>query len=175
MLRRVYNREFFTDAMFFLAGPWFRVGPYLVQKMLISFSVSNFRSIGTEQTLNLVASNKITDHPNHLVPIDKTQRSVVRAAIIYGANAAGKSNLVRAMASAQEMVKANERRPTIVEPFRFNLELFQQPTSFEFRFLIDDRVFVYGFDVRGRDIQAEWLSVLVSANEERVVFERNHE
>ncbi len=140
--------------------------------MLISFSVSNFRSIGAEQTLNLVASNKIADHANHLVPIDATEKSVVRAAVIYGANAAGKSNLVRAMASAQAMIKASEGRVPIIEPFRFNSELTGKPTSFEFRFLINDRVFIYGFDVKGRIIHAEWLSVL-QGSEERLIFERD--
>ena len=142
--------------------------------MLISFSVSNFRSIGAEQTLNLVASNKIADHSNHLVPIGTTQKNVVRAAVIYGANAAGKSNLVRAMASAQAMVKASERRITLIEPFRFSPELVGKPTSFEFRFLVNDRVFIYGFDVKGRIIHAEWLSVLLGSDE-RLVFERDQE
>jgi AAA15 family ATPase/GTPase len=142
--------------------------------MLISFSVSNFRSIGSEQTLNLVASNKISDHPNHTVPIDATQKSVVRTAVIYGANAAGKSNLVRAMATAQGMVNASERHVPVIEPFRFSTELAAKPTSFEFRFLLDDRVFIYGFDVKGRIIHTEWLSVL-QGSEERLVFERNQE
>ena len=72
--------------------------------MLVSFSVSNFRSFGEEQTLNMVASNKLTDHEGHLVPIGSTGRSLVRTATIYGANASGKSNLVRAMAAAQSAI-----------------------------------------------------------------------
>lgn len=140
--------------------------------MLISFSVSNFRSIGEEQTLNLVASNKISDHPNHLVAIGDTGKKVVRAAVIYGANAAGKSNLVRAMAAAQAMVTATERRGPATEPFRFNSRLTDEPSSFEFRFLINSRVFIYGFDVKGRAIHSEWLSVL-HESEERLVFERD--
>ena len=141
--------------------------------MLITFSVSNFRSIGNEQTLNLVASKKITGHKNHLVPIDDTQESVLRAAVIYGANAAGKSNIVRAMASAQQMVKADVRPLTSIEPFRFSPEFAGKPTSFEFRFLVNNHVFIYGFDVKGREIIAEWLSVLVEGSEERLVFERD--
>ena len=62
--------------------------------MLISFSVSNFRSFGEEETLNMVASNKLADHPGHLVPIGTTGKSVLRSAVIYGANAAGKSKLI---------------------------------------------------------------------------------
>jgi hypothetical protein len=171
---RFYNREFFTDAILVPVGSLLGIDNLLGAKMLVSFSVSNFRSIGTEQTLNLVASNKITDHANHLVLIDGTQKSLVRAAVIYGANAAGKSNLVRAMSFAQAMVRLDERRSLIVEPFRFNSEFVGKATSFEFRFLIDDRVFIYGFDVKGRDIQAEWLSVL-QGDDERVVFERSRE
>jgi len=140
--------------------------------MLISFSVANFRSIGAEQTLNLVASNKISDHHDHLVPITGTEKNVVRTAIIYGANAAGKSNLVRAMAAAQALVNGEERRIYSVEPFRFSADFAGLPTSFEFRFLVDNRIFIYGFDVKVPNIEAEWLSVLHNA-EERVVFERD--
>ena len=53
--------------------------------MLVSFSVSNFRSFGEEQTLNMVASNKLTEHPGHRVPIGSTGKHVLRAAVIYGA------------------------------------------------------------------------------------------
>jgi len=142
--------------------------------MLISFSVSNFRSIGAEQTLNLVASNKFSDHSNHLVPIGATQKNVVRAAVMYGANAAGKSNVVRAIATAQAMVRASDRRGPLIEPFRFGSILSGAPTSFEFRFLVDGNVFIYGFDVRAQMIEAEWLALL-QGNDERVIFERNRE
>ncbi len=47
--------------------------------MLVSFSVSNFRSFGDEMTLEMVASNKLEDHPDHLVPIADTDKYLVRA------------------------------------------------------------------------------------------------
>ena len=141
--------------------------------MLISFSVSNFRSIGAEQTLNLVASNKFANHPNHLVAIGGTQKNLVRSAVLYGANAAGKSNIVRAMAVAQDMISGNGRSLRwVVAPFRFSPDFIGKPTSFEFRFLINGRVFIYGFDVKESDIFAEWLCVL-DGTDEKVVFERN--
>ena len=69
--------------------------------MLISFSVSNFRSIGEEVTLDMVASTKLPDHTDHLIKIDDTEKHVVRTALLYGPNAAGKSNLIKAMDYAQ--------------------------------------------------------------------------
>ena len=68
--------------------------------MLISFSVQNFRSFGEEMTLNMIASNKLTEHPQHLVDLPTTGNSVLRAAVVYGANAAGKSNLVKAISES---------------------------------------------------------------------------
>ncbi len=140
--------------------------------MLISFSVSNFRSFGREETLNMVASNKLSDHPNHRIPIGMTGKCVLRSAVIYGANAAGKSNLVQAMRVAQQLIVSSDERPLLVEPFRFDRETLKQPSSFEFRFLLGDRVFAYGFDVTSRRIFGEWLAV-IKDDEAVPIFERN--
>jgi AAA15 family ATPase/GTPase len=143
--------------------------------MLVSFSVSNFRSFGEEQTLNMVASNKLADHPEHRVPIGSTGKYVLRAAVIYGANAAGKSNLVRAMRVAQQLILGNGDLPLGVEPFRFDRERLSQPSSFEFRFLLGERVFVYGFDVTSKQIVGEWLTFVSENGDELSIFERNEE
>ncbi len=138
--------------------------------MLVSFSVTNFRSIGEEVTLNMVASNKLSDHPNHLVPIGDTGKHVLRAAVIYGANAAGKSNLIKAMDVARRLIceSGAERRP--IAAFRFRIG---EPalSSFEFRFMVGAKVFVYGFDFQAGKYPAEWLAV-VKGEEEIVLFER---
>jgi AAA15 family ATPase/GTPase len=140
--------------------------------MLVSFSVSNFRSFGEEETLNMVASNKIADHPGHRVAIGKTGKHVLRSAVIYGANAAGKSNLIRAMRVAQRLILETPRGLAAIEPFRFDRENAGQPSSFEFRFLLGERVFVYGFDVTNKQILNEWLAILKD-DEELPIFERD--
>lgn len=139
--------------------------------MLISFSVSNFRSFGEEQTLNMVASNKLSDHPNHCVAIPGTVNSAVRTAVIYGANAAGKSNLIKAMAYAQELITGTYRSIPPASPFTFDRKFGDLPSTFDFQFLIDNRVFRYGFDIlRGR-VAGEWLAVNEGASE-RLIYER---
>lgn len=139
--------------------------------MLISFSVANFRSFGEEQTLNMVASNKLTDHPGHLVSIGETGKGVLRCAVIYGANAAGKSNLVKAMQFARSVIMNGA---STVDNFRFGNSWKDEPTCFEFRFLIDQRVFVYGFDLNVHGIQSEWLTTL-EGERELPLFERDGE
>lgn len=142
--------------------------------MLISFSVSNFRSFGEEVTLNMIASPKLKDHPDHLVPIGETGKHVVRSALMYGPNAAGKSNLVKAMGYAQYLISLGTRGPLRVPGiFRFNPRFDRTPASFEFRFLVDGQIFTYGFDVeRRRGITNEWL-VANRGSRDMVIFERD--
>lgn len=138
--------------------------------MLVSFSVSNFRSFGEEVTLNMVASKRLAaDHPNHVIQLPDG-RHLLRVAVLYGANAAGKSNLIKAMRFAQSVIDDSSFRSAT--PFKFDRRISEQPSSFEFRFLIDENIFVYGFDVKRKHIVSEWLSVL-KGNDDHLIFERN--
>jgi AAA15 family ATPase/GTPase len=66
--------------------------------MIVSFSVANFRSFASEETFSLVASNRLaTSHPEHALPIPDSREKVLRTAVLYGANGAGKSNLFKAL------------------------------------------------------------------------------
>ena len=66
--------------------------------MLLEFRTKNFRSLRDECTLSLVASNDQTLAATNIIETGvKSLPSVVRTAAIYGANASGKSNLVRAI------------------------------------------------------------------------------
>jgi AAA15 family ATPase/GTPase len=61
--------------------------------MLLEFSVANYRSIAEKQTLSLVAGGGSTHAARNVVNIDGDQNRYLRSAVIYGPNAAGKSNL----------------------------------------------------------------------------------
>ena len=143
--------------------------------MLVSFSVSNFRSFGEEVTLNMVASNKLTDHLHHRVPIAETGQHLVRSAVLYGANGSGKSNLIKAMAFAQQMISGQQSdRFSGVDYFRFKGSSRSEPSSFEFRFLLGQKVFAYGFDLISYRVDSEWLT-LVKGDDDSVIFERDAE
>ncbi len=165
---RASSRDFFTR------NPRATVFTEFVADMLVSFSVSNFRSFGEEVTLNMVASNRLTDHLNHRVPIGDTGQHLLRSAVLYGANASGKSNLIKAMEFAQRLITLppHDRHPG-VDFFRFRPSPGREPSSFEFRFLLGSHIFAYGFDVLAHTILAEWLTVSKTADDERVVFERD--
>ncbi len=141
--------------------------------MIVSFSVSNFRSFKEEQTLSLVASRKLdTTHESHTAPIPDSSERVLRASVIYGANGAGKSNLFLALRYFKEL--AIEQRTkgigTGLEPFQFSRPIVEDST-FDIQFIADGKLFRYGFTVNDRQISEEWLARIVGSKE-RTLYER---
>jgi len=65
--------------------------------MIIQFSVKNYKSFRDKAKLNFLASRYDKDLENNLVEIPQFQLKVVKSAVFYGANAAGKSKLMDAM------------------------------------------------------------------------------
>jgi len=126
--------------------------------------VKNFRSFRDEAVLNLVAS---TDKTNALTNLIETNnRSVprlVRAAGIYGANASGKSNLVRALQLLRGIVAESATlQPTQelnVQPFRLDPSTEHKPTEYEVTFLREGIRYQFGFSLTPQRIMSEWLIV----------------
>ena len=73
--------------------------------MLIEFSVTNFRSIRTQQKLSMVASPDVAHLQRNVSPGQTKELRLLRSAVIYGANAAGKSNVLRAVETFRQMVQ----------------------------------------------------------------------
>ena len=66
--------------------------------MLVEFRIKNFRSLRDEQVLSLVASTDKTLADTHAPNTGlKAAPRLLKSAVVYGANASGKSNLVKAL------------------------------------------------------------------------------
>jgi len=132
--------------------------------MLVEFSVGNFRSFHEPVTLSmqaakLRASDKRLDHEN-VFQVDGQR--LLRSAAIYGANASGKSNLIRAMRFMRDFILQSSREsqaeePIGVERFRLNTAAREKPAHFQIVFWMDGRRYRYGFEVDERRVYAEWL------------------
>ncbi|MBI1388126.1 MAG: AAA family ATPase [bacterium] len=133
--------------------------------MLIEFSVKNFRSFKDQQTLSMVANNKEKGKPDHLIPLDAPglqDVSLLKSVAIFGANASGKSNLIKAAMFVQDFVEnsATELKPgqkIDVKPFLLNPETAKQPSEFEVIFLHENIRYQYGFVVDSDRVYEEWL------------------
>src|ERR1700675_1716292 len=102
--------------------------------MLIRFRVSNFRSLRDEQELSMVAAFK--DGRKDLVHGDTLGLDLLRVAGIYGANGAGKSNVIDALRFMRSTIRGSHKEwppegPIPREPFLFDDESRKQPSFFE--------------------------------------------
>ena len=135
----------------------------MVNVMLIEFSVENFRSIRDEARFSLVASHGGEHRDTHLVTPDMTGgvrvNPLVRSAAIYGANAAGKTNLVQALATMRRIVtdSSADLDELPVTPFRFDPDCEGEPTTFEVSCIADGVRYQYGFKATHEHISDEWL------------------
>jgi energy-coupling factor transporter ATP-binding protein EcfA2 len=141
--------------------------------MLISLTVSNFRSIAKEQEFSMVASGRYADHQEHLFAIPDSEEKLLPAAVIYGANASGKSNLIKALQFIKELVTKGSQpgSPINRQPFRLGRSYAGEPSCFEIRFVHGNFVFGYGFRVTDTEVVHEWLN-LMKGGREIPCFER---
>ncbi|MCD6163205.1 MAG: ATP-binding protein [candidate division Zixibacteria bacterium] len=127
--------------------------------MLVEFRVKNYRSFRDEQTLSMVASNDKKTLPDNCMPAGKLR--LLKSAGIYGPNASGKSNLIKALSTMKIIVSnsANQKPESElpIEPFFLDDNLSKEPSSFEVIFYYNDVRYQYGFTTTRERIHDEWL------------------
>lgn len=141
--------------------------------MLIRFSVENFLSFKEKVEFSMVAG-KTRQHPIH---VTKTQQDLrlLRSAIIYGANAAGKSNLIKSIAFAKQLILLGTRpqKNIFLNQFKLDDETQKLPSEFSFEFKTSSKAYAYGFQVISKEIVSEWLYE-IRKKTEVMLFERTN-
>jgi uncharacterized protein len=128
--------------------------------MLIRFRVRNFRSLRDEQELSMVAS--LRDDGRGAVHVETLGVDLLQVAGIYGANAAGKSNVLDALRFLQTAVTSSHRQwrpegPIPHDPFVLDPAWRSRPSRFAIDFLLDGLHFQYGFELNAEVVLREWL------------------
>jgi uncharacterized protein len=146
--------------------------------MIIEFKIKNFRSFREEATLSMVASTDKTLPENTIATSGFGGRSLLRSAVVYGANAAGKSNLIAAANFVDDFVNMSMERklnsPIEVTPFLLVAEPNTAPSEFEVTFIDNKDVrYQYGFHVNAKQVVREWL-VAYPKDLPQTWFERVH-
>jgi AAA15 family ATPase/GTPase len=140
--------------------------------MLIRFIVENFSSFSGQAEFSMIAGRQQI-HNQHLIEIPGNKFKLLRAATIYGGNASGKSNLVKAMLFAREFIVHGTtpmgRIPVV--PFRLDYALKNEPSTFQFSFCHKGNCYTYGFKVNQERIIEEWL-FSITKQKETIIFER---
>ncbi|MCX6378220.1 MAG: ATP-binding protein [Armatimonadetes bacterium] len=129
--------------------------------MLLEFSVANFRSFNEKQNLSFIASRDRHNAEN----IYGEKPRVLKSIAIFGANASGKSNLVKAVEFMEWMVTNSATKLNLgdpipgVIPFKLRSDTAHQPSSFEVVLLLNGIQYRYGFSATTERVFDEWLWV----------------
>ena len=150
--------------------------------MLIEFSVGNYRSFRELVTFSMMAAN-IRSKPSELDENNVFQLqghpALLTSAAIYGANASGKSNFIKAIDFMRGFVldSPKETRSTgaiDLEPFALSTATEGESSHFEMVFVVDGTRYRYGFEVSIERVTSEWLFYVPKKIESRL-FERNQD
>jgi len=138
--------------------------------MLVEFKVNNFRSIKDTATFSMLTSSK--DEENYF---EVRNYNLLKSSIIYGANASGKSNLLKAMAfmgrlvlNRYKIMQSTDLLPH--DPYRLSVETENESSTFEIVFFIDEIKYRYGFETDSEVVYSEWLYADEKGKEAKLFF-----
>ncbi len=132
--------------------------------MLIEFSVGNYRSFNRPVVLSMQAAKlRSRDerlNKNNTFQVDGLR--LLRSSAIYGANASGKSNLIKAMGWMSRFILHSSKEsqvgePTGIEPFRLTTTGPRTPSYFQIIFQLNNKRYRYGFEIDKEVVRSEWL------------------
>ncbi|WP_373533801.1 ATP/GTP-binding protein [Microcoleus sp.] len=140
--------------------------------MLIQLTIQNFLSFRDEVTFSMVGVNSDRQHIDHLAEDAAGKgRSILPIAAIYGANAAGKSNLIEAISFAKNLVVQGTRSSQTIPVSSFKLgDYSKQPSKFEFIFTHQGEQYSYGFKLNREQIFEEWLYGIPNGKKQEVMY-----
>ena len=138
--------------------------------MLIRFKISNFLSFDKTQEISMI-SGKTRTKEEHIQEYGDLK--LLKFSALFGANASGKSSLLKAINFAQSI---------IIRGIQFSSNMYckinsgnkDKITTFDFEIKLNNKYYSYGFDVllSKNSIKAEWLYELNKNGDERKIFVR---
>lgn len=144
--------------------------------MLLRFSVANLLSIAGQQELSLVASKLKGPEAGLLDVPSEAGLKGLPAAVIYGANASGKTNFLKAFRFMETCILYSHSSldpqggvPRI--PFALDERIKASPTRLEVDFILDNVRYAYGFECDNDRFVSEWLYSFPEGKR-RKLFER---
>lgn len=126
--------------------------------MLIDFTFENYSSFKDEYTFNMKK-----DKGNEFEEINTFNTKygeLLKSSILFGANASGKTNFIKALQSMKFMVLYSALPINVIksiESFKFVKQCKNIPTKFEINMVIEDVEYIYGFEILNNEVNKEWL------------------
>ncbi|MBF0631080.1 MAG: ATP-binding protein [Magnetococcales bacterium] len=132
--------------------------------MLIEFTIENFGSFNESQCLEMAATkHKRLSNNLFSTGLNHHPTRVASSALIYGFNASGKSQMVKAAQFMRDMVLNSNRKPVeknlAITPFLLDPDSSRRPSTLEVAIIANGHLCRYGFKADRNLIWEEWLSI----------------
>lgn len=140
--------------------------------MLIRFVINNVLSFGKETEFNMLPMPRLTRLNEHVYNINNFE--ILKISSVYGANGAGKSNLIESLRIFQEII-AKEEIPFNFSKaeFKFNKQLGKKPLSFVIEYFQNEQSFLYGIEILDNIVLTEELYLSgLGKTQDKLLFER---
>ena len=145
--------------------------------MLIRFNIKNFLSFsekedGKSQEFSMIAG-KVRNKKSHVY--DDGRIKLLKFAAIYGANASGKSNLVKALDYMRRIVLYGLPKGHTDMYCKIDEANKEKASYFEVEIILGEKYYAYGFEVilSQSKFVSEWMVELTSDNKEKLIFSRD--
>lgn len=140
--------------------------------MFVKAVVENFKSFSEPTELTMLSSSKIQGSSDNKVAVKST--NILKHAVIYGANAGGKSNLVDLFWLMKRTVVGKLPLKSAKWFCKCSEENINKHSSFEIQFTINEKFYAFGFTavLSQRKITSEWLYELFQNGSSKCLYER---
>ncbi|MCE5249680.1 ATP-binding protein [bacterium] len=127
--------------------------------MIISFSVENFLSFKEEIHFSMIANGREDQHSERVAKLNNYNKMILPVSELFGGNASGKSNFVKAIGFAREYILSGISKDQKIEvkPFKLSSETMKNPSKFVFQILLNENIYEYGFEITSEEVKREWL------------------
>lgn len=141
--------------------------------MLIRFTIENYLSFREKQSFSLIPGKGTLKSHHKSSPVKGV--STLKTSIIYGANASGKSNLIKSIDFGKRLVLNGTKADQFISTdfFKLDKELFNKPAHFDFEIQHKGKNYAYGFRFNAKEITEEWLFEISKLGESKI-FERTN-
>jgi AAA15 family ATPase/GTPase len=140
--------------------------------MLIRFSLENFLSFKDRETFSMIPGKGTLKQNHKTTPIKGI--TTLKTSVIFGANASGKSNLIKAIDFGKGLILRGNKieQPIKFQPFRLNFNSLSTNSRLEYEIQHKSKNYAYGFVFNSKEIVEEWLYEITNKAETEI-FERD--
>ena len=145
--------------------------------MIIDFTIKNYLSIKEEISLSFLSNNKNIKNELKTIPVENGRYNLYSFSAIYGPNASGKTNIIRALSDLTQYIVFSHRLDLdksipLYKPFKLEKENISLPAGFEIEFVAENIRYIYEIEVIEKEILKEKLYFFPEGRK-AILFKRN--